>query len=97
MDSSQSGICSQHRHYPDWYEGTLSTWPLMAKYPRRFRASIGLPEASHLTPLLSHGIPRTGPLQHDEIVAVHQFGFGDMAQDRLDFRRGLTHDASRVG
>jgi hypothetical protein len=33
MDSKWIGICSQHRHYPDWYEGTLSTWPL-AKYPR---------------------------------------------------------------
>jgi hypothetical protein len=27
MDSDQVGKRSQLRHYPYWYEGTLSTWP----------------------------------------------------------------------
>lgn len=35
MDSKGFGIRSQLRHYPYWYEGTLSTWRLIAKYPRK--------------------------------------------------------------
>jgi hypothetical protein len=41
MDSDVIGKRSQLRHYPYWYEGTLSTWPL-AKYPRIMIVSIGL-------------------------------------------------------
>lgn len=40
MDSDPVGTRSQLRHYPYWYEGTLSTWPL-TKYPRIMNESIG--------------------------------------------------------
>lgn len=40
MDSDRVGTRSQLRHYPYWYEGTLSTWP-PAKYPRIMIVSIG--------------------------------------------------------
>ena len=40
MDSDRVGTRSQLRHYPYWYEGTLSTWPL-TKYPRIMIKSIG--------------------------------------------------------
>lgn len=77
------GVRSQHRHYPYWYEGTLSTWPT-AKYPRKFCQSIGLPGPGRLTSLCGCGIIRTDWLEHDEIVAVHQFCFGNLTEDFPD-------------
>ena len=59
------GVRSQHRHYPYWYEGTLSTWPT-AKYPRKFFQSIGLPGPGRLTPLRGRGIIRAGSVVFED-------------------------------
>ena len=67
MDSDLIGTRSQLRHYPYWYEGTLSTWRL-AKYPRIMVQSIGLLAS------FRRGSP-SNSVKNDQIVAVHEFGF----------------------
>ena len=50
----------------------------------------------HVDPVSGEGIRRHASVEDDQIVAVHQFTFGHMAQNICNLRRGLTHNASGV-